>query len=741
MDTLNRRDTLSDTKRALLELRMRGQAPASRTREVITRCAGDGPEFPASYMQEQMWLAIQLDPEHAVYNVPVAALVRADADVGALERAFTGVVRRHEGLRTVFRVANGALRQVVLPPHPVRAEVRDLRGQVGPDFEAGVRRIVSAEGARTMDLERGPLVRLSLLRVSGERAALVITLQHIVTDGWAYPLILHELWEAYAAEVRGTAIHLPEPALRYADYAVWQREHLQGPVLEDHVGFWRRLLDGAPDTELAGDRPRPAVASYRGAFHHFVFPDEAHAALRALCRREAATLNMVLAAAFSATVARWTGDDDVVFGALFGNRGRPELEQVVGCFVNSAALRLDLSGRPTFAEAVRRARRLILDAERHQELPFEKVVEHLRVPRDPARNPLFQLMYFHHTFVAQHEQSAGNLLDPLPIYRGEASLVDTGSAKLDLSMATLEEGRRLSAVVEYATDLFDAETIERFCRHFVTLARRAAANPDLSLAEISPMEEDEARAVLAWSQGEPALAEPRPLHRLFERQVAATPNAEAVRAAGASVTYAELDAEANALARRLAARGVGPDHVVALLLERTPRVYAAMLAVSKAGGAFLPIDPATPPERIRFMLEDAGATVAVTERACAGLLPDAVIALLLDGDADEAAAPLPARETDVDCAAWVIYTSGSTGTPKGVVVTHRGVANLAEMGRRVLAIAPGTRVLQFASVAFDASIWDLLAALPHGGTLVAAPRGGEEPLQALMARERVEVAT
>jgi amino acid adenylation domain-containing protein len=750
MDALNRREALSDAKRALLEKRRAGLAHAPRRREVITRCAGPGPEHPASYMQEQMWLAVQLDPTLPVYNVPVATLVRADADVGALERAFGEVVRRHEGLRTVFRVVNGELRQVVLPPHPVKADVRDLRGEVGGDFEAGVRRIVSAEGAKPLSVERGPLVRMAFLRVSDERAALVITIHHIVTDGWAYPLILHELWELYAAYRHGRTLALPEPALRYADYAVWQREHLMGETLERHVGWWRNLLHGAPETELVGDRPRPAASSYRGAFTHFVFPDRTHAALRAVCRREAATLNMALSAAFAATVARYTGSGDVVFGALFGNRSRPELEQVVGCFVNSAALRLDLTDDPSFAEAVRRARRLVLDADAHQELPFEKVVEHLRLERDPSRNPLFQLMYFHHTFVPSHSQQAAEAeLDPQPVYRGEASLVDTSVAKLDLTIATLEEGDRLSAVVEYATDLFDAPTIERFCRHFTTLAARAAAEPDRPLSQFSLLDDEESRAVLHdWSRGEPSSTEPAPLHRLFEAQAARKPDAEAIRFAGRAATFAELDAQASRIGRRLRALGVGPEAVVALLLDRSPHVIAAMLGVSKAGGAFLPIDPTTPPERIRFMLADAGAAVVITETALADDLPSDLPRLLVErllvDSADEGAeAELPADDGDVDGAAYVIYTSGSTGTPKGVVVTHRGIASLARMERDVLGIEPGVRVLQFASFAFDASLWDVFTLL-SGATLVLAPRGdaaGGETLDALLTRERVNVAT
>ncbi|HSU14718.1 amino acid adenylation domain-containing protein [Longimicrobium sp.] len=723
MDTINRRDTLSDAKRALLEARMRGQAHAPRQREVIGRCAGEGPEFPASYMQEQMWLAIQLDPERAIYNVPVAVLVRADADVPALERAFTEVVRRHEGLRTVFRTVGGELRQVVLPPHPVTADVRDLRAEVGPDFDAGVRRIVSEAGARTMDIERGPMVQLSLLRVSDERSALVITLQHIVTDGWAYPLILHELWELYAAELHGRPVTLPEPTLRYADYAVWQREHLRGETLDAHVAFWRGLLEGAPETELPGDRPRPAQSSYRGAMHHFVFPTEASAAVRALCRREAATVNMVLSAAFSATVARYTGSGDVVFGTLYGNRSRPELEQVVGCFVNSAALRLDLSDDPPFAEAVGRAKRLVLDAERHQELPFEKVVEHLRVRRDPSRNPLFQLMYFHHTFVPQHAQASVRELDPQAVYRA-ASLVDTGLAKLDFILTTLEEGDELSAIVEYATDLFDAATVERFCRHFVTLAGRAAANAHLPVSAISLLDREEEETLREWSRGPSLAAEPAPVHRQFEARAAAAPDADAVRFGAETTSYAELDARANRIARRLREMGVGPETRVGLSMERSPDLLAGVMGIWKAGGAFVPLDPAYPAERLAWTIANAALPVVVTAGDVADALPAHAAELLRieelgDGDATAGAEEIP---ISADHLAYVIYTSGSTGRPKGVQVRHGSLANLLAATRDAFGAGPGDVMPPLASYAFDIWLFEALLPLVSGGATRVVPR-------------------
>jgi amino acid adenylation domain-containing protein/non-ribosomal peptide synthase protein (TIGR01720 family) len=748
MDITSRRAGLSLDRRALLKQRLAGQGDtAAPSPETVTRCAGEGPEFPASFMQEQMWLVTQLEPDKAVYNVPVAVLVRADANVAALERAFSEVVRRHEGLRTVFRVVDGALRQVVLPPFAVRADVRDLRPHVGPDFEADVRRLVTEEGARPMDVEHGPLVRLSLLRVSEAECALIINVHHIVTDGWAYPLLLNELWTLYAAYVDGRTIELPPTGLRYADYAVWQRTHLTGATLQRHVDFWRDLLAGTPETELPGDRPRPARPSYRGAFHHFVIDEPVTAALRALCVRETLTLNMALFAGFAALLAHYTGTRDVVVGTLFGNRGRFELQDVVGCFVNSAALRLDLSDDPGLAAASRRARRLILDADAHQELPFEKVVEHLRVERDPSRNPLFQVMYFHHTFVPSHTGAGDGGLAMRPVYQeNRAALVDTGVAKLDLSLATLEDGPRLTGVVEYATDLYDAATVERFCRHLVTLLARAAAQPERPLSQISLLDAGERRILVEeWGRGEERAVDTAPLHRLFEAQAARTTDADAVRHGGASITYAELNARANRLARRLRARGVGLEDVVAVSLERSPELVAAFLAVNKAGGVFLPVDPAYPAERRRWMLEDSGARVVLTHSSLRADLPEtgaAVVALDAEPLESEDDANLDVS-VDPENAAYVIFTSGSTGRPKGVVVPHRGIGNLAAAHRGDFGIGAGSRVLQFASFSFDMAVWDVVNAILAGACLVLADgeaAGGGEPLVELMRGERIGYA-
>src|SRR5215218_8105679 len=395
-DLLNRKAGLSDAKRALLEKRLKSLAPSSRKREVVTREAGPGPEHPQSFAQERMWFLAQMDPGSPMYNVPVALSIRADVDVPVLERAVTEVVRRHEALRTVYRMVDGELKSIVLPPYPARVEVFDVRGEVHGDDD--VQRVVAREGARPIDISTGPLYRLTLLRVNDERYAMVNTVHHIATDGWSMPTITNEADYFYGRFIRGLPADLPEPELRYADYAAWQRRWLSGETLQEQVDYWRNLLEGAPALELPTDRPRAAEESHRGALYRFVIPPEITLPMRELCARETVTLNMVLLAAFTAHLAKYSGQDDVVLGTLLGNRSRAELEQILGYFVNTAALRFKLADDPTFLDFVIRSRGAVLDADAHQDLPFEKLVDELKLPRDLSRHPVFQVMYFHHVF-------------------------------------------------------------------------------------------------------------------------------------------------------------------------------------------------------------------------------------------------------------------------------------------------------------------------------------------------------
>ena len=752
-DSISKRAGLSDAKRALLEKRLRGEAHAARPREVVTRTDDPGPSYPPSYAQERLWYVAQLQPESGLYNVPVSVLIKADVDVAVLEKAVTEVVRRHESLRTVFRMENGELRQVVLPPMPVTVEVKDVRGRIGANrANEDIRRLVSEEGARPFDLTEGPLARWTLLRVSDERMAMVTTVHHIATDGWAMPLVIRETDELYSTYARGLPSPFPDPGLRYVDYTLWQRNYLQGETLERQIGYWRDHLADAPDTEVLGDRPRPAVQHFHGSSHRFNISTEVSRRLRQIGVEETASVNMVLLAVFSVLLQRYTGDEAVTVGSLHGNRNRGELEDVMGYFINTIALKIDLAGDPTFREVVRQAKKVILDADRNQDMPFEKLVDILGVPRDPSRNPLFQIMYFHHTFVRVHRaarEGMASMLDPQPIYdENSIALVDTGASKFDITVATLEHGEALKALIEYSTDLFDHETILRFAKSFQALLDSAGRNPDARVSTLEVVAPDERGKVLADFAIGPRADHPiAPFHRLFEANAERAPHAPAVSFEGLQLSYGELNARANRLARRLRALGVGPETVVAISLDRSPVIVEAVLAVLKAGGAYLPVDPAYPSDRRRYMLEDSGAKVLITQQSLvADLPPNAATLFVIDAEREATAAEDASNldiDVDVENAAYVIYTSGSTGRPKGVVVPHRGIGNLAASQTETFGLTPESRMLQFASFSFDAAAGDIVDTLYAGACLVMASADRMLPgpgLLELMKDERVTTA-
>jgi amino acid adenylation domain-containing protein len=726
-DAVDKRAALSDTKRALLERRLRGSAGSTWAPDTIPRLAGPGPEHPASFAQERMWFLTRFDPGKPLYNVPIASLAPvADVDVPLLERALTEVVRRHEALRTSFRMgADGQLRQVVHEPFDMHVQVVEARDRVGERFADGVAELVAQEGLRPFDLEHPPLFRITLLRVSDDHYAWVTTTHHIVTDGWAYPLMIREIMECYGAWQGGREPSLPPVTLRYADYAVWQREQLQGENLQKQVDYWRDLLRDAPPVELPVDRPRPAVASQRGRFHRARFGGALVDRLRELCQREAATLNMVLMAAFYALLHRYTGQDDLTVGTLLGNRTRKELEDIVGVFVNTAALRVQLQGDPTFREVIVLARNAVLQASQHQDLPFEKLVQELGVDRDLSRHPVFQVLFFHHVYAHSHYDLEGGGAPPIDLRPAhpdhDADLVDTGVAKFDLMVATVETSSGLGSIFEYATDLFDAATVERMARHYGAILEAASRDPGARLSSLLLTTADERRMLLEeWGAGAAVEASAEPVHRRVQAQAARTPHAVAVVGGGERITYAQLDAWADRIAGALRDRGAVPGQIVGVHVDRSAGMVAALLGILKTGAAWLPLDPAYPPERIAYMLRDSGAALVLEDGGgVAG--GENVVALPPRPAAGEA---VEAVSVDVGPRdrAYVIYTSGSTGRPKGVEVEHGSLsAFLAAMQD-----APGMGVddvmLAVTTISFDISVLELFLPLVSGARVVVAAR-------------------
>ncbi|HEX2187553.1 MAG TPA: condensation domain-containing protein, partial [Longimicrobiaceae bacterium] len=465
--------TLSEAKRALLEKRLRGQAAGqARGSGAITRRTGDGPPR-LSFAQERLWVLDQLDPGNPVYNIAAVSYLEGPLDVELLERTIREILRRHEALRTVFPVVDGEPVQRFLDPAAFSVELEEIPEMPEAERDAYVRRRTRDEGARRFDLAEGPLFRVRLYRLSPTRHVFHTIKHHIVTDGWSMGALSHELEAIYKAFAAGEPSPLPELQIQYADYAAWQREHLTGETLRRQVEYWREHLAGVPNLELPTDRPRPPVESHRGAFHRFLVPPEVTAGLAALSRREGVTLNMTLTAAWAVLLARYAGQEDFAVGTLIGNRNRAETEGLIGFFVNTAALRMDLRGDPSYREFLRRVRGVLLDADAHQELPFERVVEELKPPRDLGRHPVFQTMFFLHAFVVQHAPMPNPDLGGVTFASFDPesgiALQDTGAAKFDLGLGMVELGNVLSAILEYATDLFDAATAARMVDHLQAL--------------------------------------------------------------------------------------------------------------------------------------------------------------------------------------------------------------------------------------------------------------------------------
>ncbi|HEV2149289.1 MAG TPA: amino acid adenylation domain-containing protein [Longimicrobiaceae bacterium] len=731
MDPISERlAKLSPEKLALLMERLRekesGRPPAS----AIPRRSGSGP-CPPSFAQQRLWFIDQLEAGTWAYNVLSVTRFEGELDVRAMQRALDAVVERHEALRTVFAVQDGAPVQVVLPELRVPLETESLEHLSDAGRDAELKRRVNLEPRRPLDLAAGPLLRASLLRLAPESHVLLLTLHHIISDGWSRGVMVREISALYTAFVKGEEPRLPELPIQYPDYTVWQREWLQGENLHRQLDYWTGKLRGAaPALELPTDRPRPPLQAFEGALHRFRIPGPLADALRGLARREEATLFMVLLAAFKVLLRRYSGQTDVVVGSPVANRGRVETEGLVGFFANTLALRTDLSGDPTFREVVRRVRETALGAYAHEELPFERLVEALQPARDLSRSPVFQVMF---------------LLDNTPVKKlrlPELSLepveVDTGISSFDLTLMMEEKADGLAGGLEYATALFDEDTVARMARGYLSLLEGAAADPDLPVGRLPLLPpEERLRVTVEFNRTDAAFPEPSPVYRRFEARARSTPDAPAVVWEGGEITYGELDARAGRLASRLRARGVGPETRVGVLAERSPEMVVAVLAVLKAGGAYVPLDPEYPAERLRLMAGDAGLHLVLAQRGAAdrpGGEPGAPVVVLEEAlaGAPSGAEAAPVPEVGPGSAAYVIYTSGSTGTPKGVVVEHRSLANYVEAATRAYGITAGDRVLQFASLSFDISVEEIFPTLCAGAALVLRAPGGVGSVDAFL---------
>jgi amino acid adenylation domain-containing protein len=697
---------------AALDAEPAAASPARGARPEIRPIPRDG-ELPLSASQLRQWFLVQLEPESAGYNLPIHLRFEGPLEPQVLAAALGEIVQRHEALRTTFVAAGGRPAAVIsdrvelpLPLADLTALPETLRG-------AETRRLAAAELGRPFDLTAAPLLRVLLLRLAPGDHLLAGTFHHIVFDGFSLGVFLRELAALYAAHAAGRPSPLPPLPIQYADYAAWQRDWLESPALGAEIAHWKeRLAGAAPVLHLPTDRPRPAVQTHHGNLLPLDVPPGLGAALKGLAGREAVTLFMVLLSGYATVLARYSGQDDFNIGTFVANRRWEVLERLIGFFVNTVVLRADLSGNPTFRELLGRVRDMTLDAFEHQEVPFERLLEELETERDLSRTPLFQVLFGVQNFAVPTLETGG-----LTVHMTGADEDDR--THTDIAYWMWEEDGDLTGWVQYSTDLFDVATMVRLFRHMATLLTAGAADPRLRLSELPLLPAEERHQILeGWSQGGAHRQPARLVHERMHEQALRAPASPAVVAGGRTLTYADLDRAAAALAAGLRHRGAGPETVIGLCIDRTPEMIVALYGILAAGAAYLPLDPTLPAERLALLLGDAGATAVLTRRGLASTLPDLPATLLCIEDLG-GGAPLPGGGRAMgESTAYVLYTSGSTGTPKGVVVEHRALASFVEAALEIYAIGPGDRVLQFASLSFDTSAEEIYPCLAAGGTLV-----------------------
>ncbi len=700
--------------------------------------------LPLSFAQQRLWFIDQLEPESPLYNVPVALRIEGPLSPVVLALCIGEIVRRHEALRTVFAVLEGekgSPAQVIWPAAPFALPVVDLSGLPETAREALLPVLVGKEVSRPFDLTRGPLLRGLLLRLAERDHAFAVTLHHIVSDGWSMGVLIREVAALYAAFAESRPSPLPELPVQYADFAVWQTSWLRGEVLEEEIDFWRRRLAGLPPLlELPTDRPRPAVQSYRGTVRPVRLPAGLARQMEALARSEGATLFMVLLAGFQALLARTSRQTDLAVGSPIAGRNRIEIEGLIGFFVNTLVLRGNLTGSPTFRELIDRARETALAAYVHQDVPFEKLVEEIAPERSLTHTPLFQVMLVLQNAPAERLEIRGLRLLPVEV-KGT-------TAKFDLTLTLAGDDGALAGEIEYATDLFDAATVDRLAGHFGRLLAAAAGAPDEPfsvLPLLSPAERGQ--ILIEWNDTASGTA-PRAVYELFATQLQRTPEAVAVVFGNEELTYAGLDARASRLVRRLRRLGVGPDVLVGLMVERSMDMIAGVLGILQAGGVYVPLDPQYPAERLAFMLDDTRAPVLLTQEPLRDRLPAGNAQVLLldaqegeDRDDESGAVAAYGSEPVAENLGYVIYTSGSTGRPKGISLSQGALRNLIDW--HLATLLGGARTLQFASLSFDASFHEMFACWGSGGTLVVVPEELRRDLVALaglLVDQRIEKA-
>jgi amino acid adenylation domain-containing protein len=690
----------------------------------ITPRQDDGPP-PLSFAQERTWFLCQFDPESVYYNIPMALLCAGRLDVAALEKSLSTILARHEVLRAVFQNVGGQPVQHFLSPKSISLPPVDLRDLPPSEREARTQQLIIEEARQPFDLEQGPLLRAQLLRLDDREHILLVTVHHIVADGISYSVLMRELQALYTAFVAGEALPLADLPFQFADFAHWQQQWLQGDVLGQKLDYWRQRLEGIPTAlALATDHPRPPVQTYWGARHSCILSKETTGSLKALSKKQGVSLFVTLLTAWGVLLYRYTDQEDIVVGSPIANRNFPGIQDLIGLFINTLVLRVDLSGDPSLAKLARRASQIVLEAYEHQDLPFEKLVEALQPRRDTSRTPFFQVMF-------NFQSSLVFNLD-LPDLNIRLLEQPTGIAKFDLTLDISEVDEELRVAIEYNTDLFEASTAERMLGHFQTLLRGIIDDPERPISVLPLLTPEEQHCLLVeWNNTGADYLAGRCVHELFEAQVARSPDALALVFENEKLTYRELNQRANQLAHHLQKLGVGPDTLVGICVERSLGMVIGLLGVLKAGGAYVPLDPTYPPERLAFIRQDAQLALLLTQaRLVESLGESETRTLCLDGDwapVSRQSEENPVSQATADNLAYVIYTSGSTGRPKGVAIAHRSTVAMLDWSREVFPAADRAGVLASTSICFDLSVFELFVPLSWGGRVILSENALQLP--------------
>jgi len=687
----------------------------------LSRIQNATSEYPLSFVQQRLWFIHQLEAQTPAYNISLSVHLDGELNVVKLEQSLNEILKRHEILRTSFKVVDGQAIQVIAPDLTLSLPVVELRSLPLSQQQAEARKLAAEVAQTCFDLSQPPLLCAKLLHLDRGKYQLLLTLHHLIADGWSVGVLLKELAAIYTAFSRGKSSPLPELPIQYVDFSHWQRQWFQGAILESQLNYWKQQLVGSlPILDLPTDYARPTVQTFRGARQQWFLPQTLSEAIKALSQREGVTLFMTLLAAFKTLLYRYTGQEDILLGSPIANRNRVESEGLIGCFVNTLVLRTDLSGNPSFRALLERVRRVALEAYMNQDMPFEKLVEELQPERDLSRTPLFQVM-----FALQNIPMPDLELADLSWQLQE---VDTEAAKFDLTLFVQDTGSELILTLEYNTDLFKPATTTRMLGHFQTLLTGLIANPDQCLSDLPLlMAAEQHQLLVEWNDTRTDYPPNQCIHELFATQVEQTPDAIAVLFQEQRLTYRELNQRSNQLAHCLQKLGVGPEVFVGLYIERSIEMLVGILGILKAGGAYVPLDPGYPKERLAFMLADAQAAVLLTQQQLVKELPQhkaQVVCMDTDWEAiAQESQDHPLTQAAIDNLAYVIYTSGSTGQPKGTLIHHRGLANYLSWCTRAYQVEQGAGAPVHSSISFDMTITGLFSPLLVGRSVELLAEG------------------